>query len=104
MREFILHSQYGGIIAVLICVTLLLCALLFLFNDKEVRYTGVLTVVICSGGLIALCVFLELSGLELPDWLIGSGRRKVRGTLLLALWAWCSHRMADYLYYRYLDK
>ena len=103
MREFILHSQYGGIIAVLICVTLLLCALLFLFNDKEVRYTGVLTVVICSGGLIALCVFLELSGLELPDWLIGSGRRKVRGTLLLALWAWCSHKMADRLYTHYFN-
>ena len=102
MREFILHSQYGGIIAVLICVTLLLCALLFLFNDKEVRYTGVLTVVICSGGLIALCVFLELSGLELPDWLIGSGRHKIRDTLLLALWAWCSHKLADWLYYRHI--
>lgn len=103
MREFILHSQYGGIIAVLICVALLLAALLFLFNDKEVRYTGVLTVVICSGGLIALCVFLELSGLELPDWLIGSGRHKVRGTLLLALWAWCSHKIADRLYTHYFN-
>jgi len=104
MQEIFTETQFGGIIAVLICVTLLLCALLCLFNDKEVRYTGVLTVVICSGGLIALCVFLELSGLELPDWLIGSGRRKVRGTLLLALWAWCSHKLADWLYYRYLDK
>ena len=102
MREFILHSQYGGIIAVLICVTSLLAALLFLFNDKEVRYTGILTVAIFGGGLIALCVFLELSGLELPDWLIGSGRRKVRGTLLLALWAWCSHKLADWLYYRHI--
>ena len=104
MQELITDTHFGGIIAVLLCVTLLLCALLSLFNDKEVRYTGVLTVVICSGGLIALCVFLELSGLELPDWLIGSGRRKVRGTLLLALWAWCSHKLADWLYYRYLDK
>lgn len=104
MQELITDTHFGGIIAVLLCVTLLLCALLFLFNDKEVRYTGVLTVVICSGGLIALCVFLELSGLELPDWLIGSGRRKLRGTLLLVLWAWCSHKLADRLYYRYLDK
>ena len=101
MREFILHSQYGGIIAVLICVALLLAALLFLFNDKEVRYTGVLTVAIFGGGLIALCVFLELSGLELPDWLIGSGRRKLRGTLLLVLWAWCSHKIAYRLYTHY---
>ena len=104
MREFILHSQYGGIIAVLICVTLLLCALLCLFNDKEVRYIGVLTVTIFGVGLVTLGVFLELSGLELPDWLIGSGRRKLRGTLLLALWAWCSHKLADWIYYRYLDK
>ncbi|MBO5684124.1 MAG: hypothetical protein J6R92_04185 [Akkermansia sp.] len=104
MQELITDTRFGGIIAVLLCVTLLLCALLFLFNDREVRYTGVLTVAIFGGGLIALCAVLELSGLELPDWLIGSGRRKIRGTLLIALWAWCSHKLADRLYYRYLDK
>ena len=102
MQEIFTETQFGGIIAVLICVTLLLAALLFLFNDREVRYTGVLTVAIFGGGLIALCAFLELSGLELPDWLIGSGRRKGRGTLLLALWAWCSHKLADWLYYRHI--
>ena len=102
MQELITDTRFGGIIAVLLCVTLLLAALLFLFNDKEVRYIGVLTVAIFGGGLIALCVFLELSGLDLPDWLIGSGRRKIRGTLLLALWAWCSHKLADWLYYRHI--
>lgn len=103
MQELITDTRFGGIIAVLLCVTLLLCALLFLFNDKEVRYTGVLTVAIFGGGLIALCAFLELSSLELPDWLIGSGRRKIRGTLLLALWAWCSHKIADRLYTHYFN-
>ena len=103
MQELITDTRFGGIIAVLLCSSLFLAALLFLFNDREVRYTGVLTVAICSGGLIALCVFLELSGLELPDWLIGSGRRKVRGTLLLALWAWCSHKIADRLYTHYFN-
>lgn len=103
MQEIFTETQFGGIIAVLICVTLLLAALLFLFNDREVRYTGVLTVAIFGGGLIALCAFLELSGLELPDWLIGSGRRKLRGSLLLALWAWCSHKIADRLYTHYFN-
>ena len=104
MQELITETRFGGIITVLLCILPLLAALLFLFNDREVRYTGVLTVAICGAGLIALCLFLELSGLEMPDWLIGSGRRKVRGTLLLALWAWCSHKMANWLYYRYLTK
>ncbi len=103
MQELITDTRFGGIIAVLLCVTLLLAALLFLFNDREVRYTGVLTVTIFGGGLIALCVFLELSGLELPDWLIGSGRRKLRGSLLIALWAWCSHKIADRLYTHYFN-
>ena len=103
MQELITDTRFGGIIAVLLCVTLLLAALLSLFNDREVRYTGVLTVTIFGGGLIALCVFLELSGLELPDWLIGSGRRKLRGSLLIALWAWCSHKIADRLYTHYFN-
>lgn len=101
MQELITDTRFGGIIAVLLCVTLLLAALLFLFNDREVRYTGVLTVALFGGGLIALCAFLELSGLELPDWLMGSGRRKLRSSLLIALWAWCSHKIAGRLYTHY---
>ena len=104
MQELITDTRFGGIITILICMSLLLAALLCLFNDREVRYIGVLTVTIFAAGLIVLCVFLELSGLEMPDWLIGSGRRKLRGSLLLLLWAWCSYKIADWLYYRHQNK
>lgn len=103
MQEFITETRFGGIITVLLCSLLILSALLCLFRDREVRGVGVLTIAIFGIGLIALCVFLEISGLEIPDWLVGKGRRS-RGSFLLLLWAWCSYKLADRAYYRYLDK
>lgn len=102
MQEFITRTRFGGIITVLLCLLPILGALLCLFKDRKVRYAGVLTVTTFGIGLISLCVFLELSGLEMPDWLVGNGIRNRRGSILLLLWAWCSYKIADWLYCRYL--
>ncbi len=102
MQELITDTRFGGIITVILCTLPILGGLFCLFKDREVRYAGVLSAVIFGIGLISLCVFLELSGLEMPDWLDGKGRRSCGGLLLL-LWAWCSYKIADWIYCRYFS-
>lgn len=102
MQEFILETRDGGLIVVLLCMLLLLSALLCLFRDRDIRIIGYLTIAIFGATLIGTLITLAVLDIEIPVRLSRTGRRSW-GSVILALWALGSYKLADWLYHRYFS-
>lgn len=102
MREFLQETGTGGCIVVLCCMLLLLCALLSLFRDHDIRIIGYLTLGIFGSTLIGTLVTMEVLNIHTPVRLGLTGHSR-RGGGILLLWAFCSYKLARHLYYRYLS-
>lgn len=99
MPDFFENSRYGTVYLVLACALPLLCAIISMFRDREVRYVGILTIIIFAITFIPALGLLDWLEIELPSWM--TGRRNLAGKLILLLWGWCSYKVADKCYYRF---